>query len=299
MIGRRAKSNKILRNLLPYRQIDDFDSWGDLYILTVKVTDVTGETMEFQKWIRVDYPYKPEIELKHFFKSLEGEDVIGAEVVAGTKETWMIAELYGSGNKLLDARVVHFSPSEGKFATSTLSYPYSAEYPDAVELKLLYFQDKDSYTHSVEKRRKDHTYDMPLAFERFLTPLPRALNGFTIRTGPGPSWQRKHLRQKHRALYAQCLGECQAELVPMPDIYFNDTPGIDHGRTFYGRIARNVMATKASGGFGEIGSLAEEVSYDMAPPTAHDEGSAASTPRNCHQGRFRDHNSLGAIFKSG
>lgn len=263
----------------PTDKSDDFDRWGDLYILTVKVTDVTGETMEFQKWIRVDYPYKPEIELKHFFKSLEGEDVIGAEVVAGTKETWMIAELYGSGNKLLDARVVHFSPSEGGYATTTLSYPYSAEYPDAVELKLLYFQDKDSYTHSVEKRRKDHTYDMPLAFERFLdTTIPGAQYSFTIRTGPGAELAASIFDKSTERFMPNVWENVRAELAPMPDIYFNDTPGIDLGRTFYGRIARNALASKASVGFGEIGSLAEEVSYDMAPPTQDEGGAAANAP---------------------
>lgn len=246
--------------------------WGDSYALSIKVTDVTGETMEFQKWIRVDYPYEPELELHHYFESLEGEDVIGAKAVAGTKETWMIAELYGSGNKLLDARIVHFSPSDGGFATTTLSYPYLAEYPDAVKLTLLYFQDKESYSYSVEKRRKDHSYDMPLSFERFLdTTAPDAQYSFTIRTGAGAEVAASIFDKSTERFMPNYWNNVRAELTPMPYIDFRESPGIDGGRRFY--RGRNMYATKAAGDFMEV-SVSEEEAIPFQ--LAQDEGSAAS-----------------------
>lgn len=262
--------------------------WGDSYTVTVKVTDVTGETMEFQKWISIGRRNKPEIELDHFFEDLKSENSIGARVVAGTKETWIIAELYGTGNKLLESKLLRFEPSAGGLAEARVEYPYLAEYPEALVLNLLYFQDKQSFAHSVSLSRPDHSCDMPLSFERFLdTTVPGAQYTFTVRTLAGAEvaatvFDKSTERfMTNKWTHARPLGK------PAPYVYYSPYAGKDEGErrliisTGYSRNGR-FRSKAAYGADAEMSAmaLADEAMPQEAPATAEEavEEAAADIP---------------------
>lgn len=200
----------------------------DNYAVTIKVTTVTGETMEFQKMVFLKPATKEQLEFEHQFVDIEAPDSIGAEVTSGTKITWLAVELYGTNNELLEKNLVEFSPSEGNFAKTTICYPYKSNYPAAVKLLLTYFQDGSFYSHTVEKRRKDTRYDLPLSFTRFFdSTSPGAKYSFIINTLPGAEVAASIFDKSTERFMPNDWEKICAEGAPMPSVYVLGTPGID------------------------------------------------------------------------
>ena len=246
--------------------------WGSSYAVSVKVTDVTGETMEFQKWISVYGKPESRIQLDHFFEELEGEEAVGARVVAGVKETWMVAELYGTGNKLLDRKMVHFFPVGGEFAGTTVSWPFLESYPEAVRACFVYFQDKSVWSHTADKRRRDTTYDMPLSFGRFLdTTVPGAQYTFEVRTGAGAEVAATVFDKSTERFMANTWSTVRPYDRPGPSVWFSATPGTDGGRRriFYTTSANRGMVLMSKAAMADsIEAVEEEAVMDMAAPAA-------------------------------
>ena len=157
----------------------------DRYFLTVKVTDATGETMEWQKSFFVDSNEKTE-PTEYFFKAKEGlKESASVKVVAGDKPVWMVVEAFGPGSKLLWKRMERFAPGDGP-ASMAFDYKMKASDPEAMTLRFIYFQNKKSYSYSCYLQKEDHTYDLPLEFSRFLdTTAPGASYTFGIKTLAG------------------------------------------------------------------------------------------------------------------
>ncbi|MBR5703794.1 MAG: hypothetical protein IKX45_06040 [Bacteroidales bacterium] len=157
----------------------------DWYYLTVKVTDATGETMEWKKNYTVNSNETTQPS-EYFFKDKEGlKESISVKVVAGDKPVWMVVEAFGPDSKLLWKRMERFAPGDGP-ASMTFDYKMKASDPEAMTLRFIYFQNKKSYSHSCHLQKEDHTYDLPLEFSRFLdTTAPGASYTFGIKTLAG------------------------------------------------------------------------------------------------------------------
>ena len=154
------------------------------YSLEVKVVDATGETKTFESTCSIRK--KPEELKEYFFKTLNKQDSLSVRAVAGNQRTWMIASLYGIGNKLLDTRLVEFTPKDGAPAEALISYDYKDSYPDAITLILLYYQNGTHYSYTEVARRPDNRYDMPLKVTRFSDEtLPGSTYTFTFSGLPG------------------------------------------------------------------------------------------------------------------
>ena len=249
--------------------VDSTDNgrWGSSYIVTVKVTDVTGETMEFQKWVNISRHEDPEYDIDYYFK--DTEEGIGMVIVAGKKETWAVAELHGTDGTLLESKLLHFSPAGGANATATVQYPYKDSYPETVRLEVLYFQNKEEYSHSVDKARENHTYDMPLSFERFLdTTSPGASYTFTVKTAAGAEVAATVFDKSTERFMSNGWTEVRPYLYPDPPVYFNAEPGVDEGVRRFGVYgSRPMMMSRAVMKSAVLNdSIDMEESMDMAIP---------------------------------
>ena len=237
--------------------------WGAHYAVTVRVTDVTGETMDFQKWVYIMGEREPEYDIDYYFKDIsagDGSD-LAIKAVAGKKVTWAAVELYGTGDKLLERKVIRFAPQGDGYATAEVRYPYLDSYPQTMSLQIVYFQNKRVYSYSVSRRRENHAYDMPLSFERFLdTTSPGAHYTFTIKTGPGAEVAATVFDKSTERFMPNNWVSVKSDPWPIPYISYSNYPGVDEGRHEYVRAygGRNVLLSKAAGRVDEADMMVEE-----------------------------------------
>lgn len=259
----------------------EYNRWGSSYAVNVKVTDVTGETMEFQKWITVYGKPESRVELDHFFEDIADEGKVGARVVSGSSPTWMVAELYGTGNKLLDRKLVHFSPEAGRFAETTVSWPFTESGPEAVCASFIYFQDKKVHTHVTEKARRDSSCDMPLSFGRFLdTTVPGAQYTFTVLTGAGAEVAASVFDKSTERFMPNTWSPVRPQEKPWPFINISAMPGRDDGRRrfYYTGATRGMVLMSKAAAVNDADMVEEELAMevqDMAAPAAAEAGGAA------------------------
>ncbi len=247
--------------------------WGSRYVVNVRVTDVTGETMDFQKWVFIRGEREPDYDIDYYFKDVSSEDGsdIAIKAVAGRKDTWAAVELYGTGCRLLERKVVRFGPQEDGYAAAELRYPYLDSYPGTISLQVIYFQDKHVYRYSVTKRRENHSCDMPLSFERFLdTTSPGAGYTFTLKTGPGAEVAAAIFDKSTERFMPSRWVSVEPEPLPVPYISYNNCPGTDRSVPEIMAYGRNVLMSKAANsGMAPEMMVEEEAAFaDEAVPSA-------------------------------
>ena len=218
----------------------DSQRWSSGYSLSIKVIDATGETMEFQKWISVGSRREPERPPKEFFFE-DLEDAFGTRIVAGSARTWAVAELYGTGNVLLDRQMLEFAPAAGTAsstaiapAETTLRYDWPDKWPEGLSLIILYFQDGKAHQHTLSRSRENHTLDLPLSFERFLdTTSPGAEYTFNIKTLAGAEVAVAVFDKSTERFMGNVWSSFAGQNRPRPSVYFNAICGQDSGSSSY------------------------------------------------------------------
>lgn len=240
--------------------------WGAHYAVSVRVTDVTGETMDFEKWVFITGERRPEYDVDYYFKDISAKDGsdIAIKAVAGKKVTWAAVELYGTGDKLLERKVIRFAPQGEDYATAEVRYPYLDSYPQTLYLQIVYFQNKHTYTYSVHRSRENHAQDMPLSFERFLdTTSPGAHYTFTIKTGPGAEVAATIFDKSTERFMPNNWVSVESDPWPVPYISYNNYPGVDEGRHEYvRRYGGNVLMSKSAGMVEDSYMMVEEVAAE-------------------------------------
>ena len=207
------------------------------YNITVKVVDATGETNEFSNWARVYWHGREEEEKprEYSFDNLSDETHISIRAIAGKKPVWALVELYGLDSKLIDSHLEYFEPKGEAPAEQIFSYEYKAEYPDAITLNVLYFQNSKVYLHSETIRRKDTRYDLPLKFTRFLdTTVPGSSYEFLIATAPGVECAATIFDKSSERISSNEWWLIRPEPYPQRNWYYNNYCGSNHGYGWYG-----------------------------------------------------------------
>ncbi len=107
---------------------------------------------------------------------------IEARLGSGTGPVYGIATLFGEGREVLSSR--QFVAEKGSM--ELLSFPYKADYPDAVRLVVFYFRDGEAVRLERVYRREKDRYALPLSFTRFEDKAyPGVQYSFTLQTAPG------------------------------------------------------------------------------------------------------------------
>lgn len=176
----------------------DFSALGDgVYTLIAEARvalskERTIETQSSHRFLKVNPDGNAlDAPVKNLF--LWGESLVetGEGVIArfGRSDgpVWAEVEVFGQYSELLERKAVYLSGVRGKASSLTsLSFPYKAEWPDAVEMQIFYFRDGSYRRETRQYHRQRHTLDLPLRFTSFEDRTrPATEYQFTLQTDPG------------------------------------------------------------------------------------------------------------------
>ena len=123
-----------------------------------------------------------------FFKELPDDGKgIALQIGTTTGPAWVVVELYGNGDRLLEKRMVRLAGVRGQAGSlETVRFERKPGYPEALTLEVFWFRDAKSFAYTVSSYKAPAAFQLPLSFSRFLdTTLPHTDYSFTIRTGAG------------------------------------------------------------------------------------------------------------------
>ena len=205
--------------------------------VSVKISDASGETQEFGKSFYLRKKPQPEKKTSYYFEDLGGED-LDLKVVAGPKPAWVLYEIYGSGDVLLASGLETLRPGDGQLqAEGRLNFSHRAEWPDAISLKAIYFQDKKQYSHTISRRRIDHRYDLPLEFIRFRdSSAPGQECSIGIKTAANTEIALSIFDKSTERFAANSWHALRAEEAPLPGISYNYRCGSNDSPAFIYRL---------------------------------------------------------------
>lgn len=214
--------------------------------------------------------------ITNFFK--ETADEIGIQFGHCGAPVWAVAELYGSGDVLLQKRMVKL---DGKSNLKTVAFDYKEDYPDVVLLKIFYFLNGQSYNYSKTVYRKVNKLDLPLSFSRFLdTTKPGATYTFNIKTAAGVECAATIFDKSTETMGTNVWQSLYARRYPAPSVNYETICGCNRGTGYYMDEVRIGFGSKsaAPGRIAKalgINSMARE-SVVMSDSMAVEEESAAA-----------------------
>ena len=190
----------------------------DYYWVTVKVTDPTGESAEFQKGFQLRAKSDIRIETEHFFTDRSKGNEAILDVVAGKKPCWMMVEVYGTDGKLLRSGEERFEPTGNAPAKATVRHRLSAGGPEGVKICVLYFQDGTAHSKTISHYRENLRCALPLSFSRFLdTTAPGASYTFGIKTLAGVECAATVFDKSSERFASNVWNSFTARNAPLPD----------------------------------------------------------------------------------
>ena len=315
----------------------------DSYTITVKVTDASGETMEWNKGISIAPVPTPDTKKEYYFK----EDAAGLrhgklslKVVAGNKPVWMVVEAHGPGEKLLWKRVEAFrtgnagagsprgtrlsplpgadgSAKEGSAsafrtgnagtgsprgtrtsplpgadgsaedeeqpAMTEINYELTDSDPEVAKICVIYFQNKECYSHVSTIRKEDHSLDLPLEFTRFQdTTVPGSSYSFEIKTLPGVECAASIFDKSTTRFAVNNWSNIRNVQKPAPSVLTSTVCGYNgsyHNRIMVRGLATNRMMSKAAAGVAADDALVvqeEAIPFLMVEQKTDDSGAATT-----------------------
>ena len=157
------------------------------FVLGVTATNDEGKKVEGEKRMHMiilpdafENASVPEC-VENVFRVVNDDDIT-LQAGAGNGPLWTVVELFGRNRELLKSELVHID----KGCLKTISYAYQESYPDAVEMKVLYFRNSGCYKYSHIWRRPETPLTLPLKFARFTDEsLPGAKCSVSLQTLPG------------------------------------------------------------------------------------------------------------------
>ena len=232
----------------------------DWYSVTVRVTDPTGETAEFQKSFSLSTDSGIKIQTEYFFTNRsEGDEAI-LDVVAGKKPCWMMVEIYGTDGRLLRSGVENLKPSGNDPARTTVKYSLGTRGPEGVRIIVLYFQNGNCYSKTISHYRENTRCALPLSFSRFLdTTSPGASYTFGIKTLAGVECAATVFDKSTERYMSNIWRGISARDLPLPRITVFSESGCN-------RSSRPVMVRSLS-----TGAMAKNATYNMECATADEE----------------------------
>ena len=182
-----------------------------------------------------------------FFKEIP-DDGNGIALQVGTTAgpAWVVTELYGDGNRLLEKRIVRLAGERGKTGSlETIRFERKAGYPETLTLKVFWFRDGRSFSYDVTAYKAAEVYQLPLSFSRFLdTTAPHADYSFTLRTAAGTELAATIFDKSTETIQRNVWHTVSPEHRGLPSVRYSTTEGRD---TSYGN-SNDLLASSRAGG---------------------------------------------------
>ena len=182
-----------------------------------------------------------------FFKEIP-DDGNGIALQVGTTAgpAWVVTELYGDGNRLLEKRIVRLAGERAKAGSlETIRFARKAGYPETLTLKVFWFRDGRSFSYEVTAYKAAEVYQLPLSFSRFLdTTAPHADYSFTLRTAAGTEVAATIFDKSTETIQPNVWQTVSPGQRRLPSVRYSSSEGRD---TSYGAAPDRVFA-EAGGG---------------------------------------------------
>lgn len=204
-----------------------------------------------------------------FFKEIRSDD-IALQVGATNGPTWAVVELYGSGDELLEKKMVKLSGEKGKPGSlQTVRFPYKASYPSSVRLRVFWFKNAGSRSYSMYVNNEEKRSFLPIEFTRFLdTTAPGHEYTFSIRTDAGVECAATVYDVSTETVMPNRWSRVIAPGKPSPTVSYDEACGTnDSGYSISTKgMGRMVMKNSATVLNAELASVEEDaVMYEAAP----------------------------------
>ena len=194
-----------------------------------------------------------DMDVRAFFKEIDDPDGIALQVGTTTGPAWIVVELYGDGNRLLEKSIVSLHGERGKAGSlQIIRFARKAGYPEDLTLKVFWFRDERSFTYSVSSYKPKAITALPLRFTRFLdTTAPHRDYSFTLLTAAGAEVAATVFDKSTETIEPNFWYTIRPPRRSLPNVHYNSTVGTDESFGFdnailaYGR-QRNVLAKGAA-----------------------------------------------------
>ena len=284
------EGNALYSGTAPNGEVIDFDLSrypSGAYTVEAKAT-VTGDAQkEYVEGKALDIIKASDtdtalgLNVRCFFKEIEDDGrSIALQVGTTTGPAWVVAELYGEGNRLLDKRIVTFSGGLAKDGSlKIIRFERKNDYPEDLTLKVFWFHDGRAYQYAVSSFKPKARFQLPLSFSRFLdTTSPHHDYSFTILTGEGVEVAATIFDKSTETIQRNVWRSVTPDRRSLPSVSYKSTFGVDqsfaHDRNAVSTRTRGRMLSKAAGGAVETAMMAsrqvdeEMVLMEDAAPAA-------------------------------
>ena len=194
-----------------------------------------------------------DMDVRCFFKEIADDNGIALQVGATTGPAWVVVELYGDGNRLLEKRIVPLRGERGKEGSlQVIRFERKPDYPENLTLMVFWFRDERSYTYSVTSYKPKRALSLPLSFSRFLdTTAPHHDYSFTIRAAEGTEVAATIFDKSTETIQRNVWHSVTPSLRSLPDVDYRRTVGEDESHAFdnviaYGAGRGRILAKSAA-----------------------------------------------------
>ena len=233
-----------------------------LYTVEAKATTVSDAGKTFTRAEKhdivkaADTDSALDLDVRCFFKEMP-DDGKGISLQVGTTAgpAWIVAELYGDGNRLLEKRLVKLAGVRARpNSLEVIRFDRKADYPETLTLKVFWFHDARSFEYSVSSYKPKARFQLPLSFSRFLdTTAPHHDYSFTIRTAEGVEVAATIFDKSTETIGRNVWYSVSPALRSLPDVYVRSTIGTDSAYAFDSetvsrRFRGNALSKSAAAG---------------------------------------------------
>ena len=187
-----------------------------------------------------------DLDAPSFFKEIADDGTGIALQVGATKgATWIVVELYGDGNRLLEKRIERLRGIRAQDGSlKVIRFARKADYPENLSLKVFWFHDQQSYTYTVTSYKPKARIQLPLSFSRFLdTTAPHHDYTFTIQTAEGTEVAATIFDKSTETIQPNVWKTVTPSTRSLPSVDYRRTLGEDDSRAY----EKEYLNTRASG----------------------------------------------------
>ncbi|SKC62473.1 Alpha-2-macroglobulin family protein [Bacteroidales bacterium WCE2004] len=208
-----------------------------------------------------------DLDARSFFKELPDDGKgIALQIGTTTGPAWVVAELYGDGNRLLEKRMVRLAGIRGQAGSlETVRFARKPGYPETLTLSVFWFRNENAYNYTFSSYKAAEPFQLPLGFSRFLdTTLPHTDYQFTIRTGAGTEVAATIFDKSTETIQPNNWQTFVPSRRTLPRVFYSQTTGTN-GSSGYGPVVRHMAATKSTTSNAAIyGATAPAEDFDLA-----------------------------------
>ncbi len=246
-----------------------------LYKLVVNVSakNVNGRThscertLEFVKAADSDTALNMDVQC--FFREFEAED-IAMQIGTTDGQAWVVVELFGTGNELLDSQIVYLDGVRGKKGSlKTVSYTRKPGWSESLKLCAIFFHKGKVFRYTSTIELPTPSISLPLEFTRFQDQArPGEKFSLLIKTTPGVECAAAVFDKASETIHPNRWYAVNTVRRPSPTVYHYSECGVNKsGYGYYGYgVEERTLMSKASGVVEVADAVAENESVEEAIP---------------------------------